>query len=195
MADRMLPCLLISLLACTDGELARLDDLGDPCRSAYDVCLTDDSVRSCEAGVWVERDCASVCAELGPAYAPAGCDQECVCELVDPSGCTPSETTCVDPNTVAVCDQTQELQPTPCADVCADAGLTEVGCLEDDEGKAACWCTSEGTSCEPSTTPKCVDDATIATCESGTWSFAECAAICGGPAACDPFGQPAACDC
>lgn len=182
------------IMACTENELPLIDNLGDPCRSAHDFCLDDDSVRSCEAGVWVERDCASVCAELGPAYAPAGCEFECVCVLVDPSGCTPSEATCVDEGTVAVCDAAQELQPTPCSDICADAGLSEVGCLED-EGEASCWCTSEGTSCEPSSTPACVDDATIAVCEAGTWAIVECEVVCGGPATCDPFQQPAACDC
>jgi hypothetical protein len=194
MASRALLLSLSLLIACTDVEIPLLDELGDPCRSAYDHCLDDDSVQSCEAGVWVERDCASVCAELGPAYGPAGCDRECVCELLDPSGCTPSETTCVDEGTVAVCDETQELQSIPCADLCADAGLNEVGCLEVEE-VASCWCTGEGTSCEPSSAPTCVDDATIATCEAGMWAFVECEAVCGGPATCDPFQQPAVCSC
>jgi len=189
---------LISLLplviACSESAPSLFVDLGDPCRSAYHFCLDDDSVRACEAGVWVERDCASVCAELGPAYGPVGCDAECVCELLDPSGCTPSEASCLDDGTVAVCDEAQDLQPSPCSTVCANAGLSEIGCV-DHEGIAACWCTSEGTSCEPSTTPKCVDDATIAVCESGTWTFADCQVVCGGPAECDPFRWPAACDC
>jgi hypothetical protein len=189
--------LVMLITACTDGPPPLLDDLGDPCRSAHDVCLDDDSVRTCEGDVWVERDCASVCAELGPAYAPAGCEWECVCALADPSGCTPSEATCVDAGTIGVCDEAQELQPTPCADVCTNAGLNEVGCLEDDEdeGKASCWCTSEGTSCEPSTMPTCVDDASIAMCEACTWTFLACEDVCGHPAACDTFAQPAVCGC
>jgi hypothetical protein len=196
MAGRILLCSLIALMAaCTGNEPPILDQLGDPCRSAYDVCLDDDSVRSCEDGVWVERDCASVCAELGTAYGPAGCDRECVCELLDPSGCTPGEATCVDEGTVAVCDEVQQLQPTPCSEICADAGLHEVGCLTDEAGEASCWCTGEGTSCEASSAPACVDDGTIATCEAGTWTFFTCETVCGTPAACDPFRQPAACDC
>lgn len=195
MRGRMLPGLVVSLmLGCAEMTAPLLEDLGDPCRSAYDFCLDDNSVQSCESGVWEKRDCASVCADLGPAYGPAGCDQECVCELLDPSGCTPTETTCVDEGTVAVCDEAQTLQATPCAEVCADAGLNEVGCL-DIEGEASCWCTSEGTTCEPSSSPTCVDDATIATCEAGTWTFVECGVICGSPATCDPYQQPAACDC
>jgi hypothetical protein len=196
MARRMLQCLTVSLmLGCTESEIPQLDQLGDPCRSAVDHCLDDDTVRSCESGVWVERDCASVCAELGPAYGPAGCDYECVCELLDPSGCTPSETTCVDAGTVAACDEAQELQASPCSDVCTDAGLNEVGCLEDDEGKASCWCTNEGTPCEPSSMPTCVDDATIAMCEAGTWAFVACETVCGGPAICDALQQPPVCGC
>jgi hypothetical protein len=195
MTTRMFPCFAVAvMLGCSDSEPPLLYELGDPCRSAYDSCLDDDSVQSCESGVWVERDCAGVCAELGPAYGPAGCDQECVCELLDPSGCTPSETMCVDITTVAVCDDAQELQPTPCSDICADAGLDEVGCLEVD-GEQSCWCTSEGTPCEPSSMPTCVDDYTIATCEAGAWAFVECEVVCGGPAACDPFQQPAVCGC
>lgn len=193
MTSRMLLWFVALTLGCTESEPPLLDELGDPCRSAHDVCLDDDSVRSCESGVWAKRDCASVCAEIGPAYGPAGCDLECVCELLDPSGCTPSETTCVDEGTVAVCDDAQELQPSPCAEVCAAAGLDEVGCLEDDGG-ASCWCTSEGTPCE-SSTPACVDDATIAVCEAGIWTFVACEAVCGGPATCDPFQQPAVCSC
>jgi len=195
----LIPLILITLItlitACTESELPLLDQLGDPCRSAYDKCLTDDTVRSCEAGVWVERDCASVCAELGPAYAPAGCDRECVCELVDPSGCTPSEATCVDEGTIAVCDEGQVLQPNSCSQICADAALHEVGCLTDVAGESACWCTSEGTGCEPSTTPQCVDQDTLGSCEGGIWTFVECSTICGAPAACDPFRLPAACGC
>lgn len=191
----LLMSLLPLLIACTDVEIPQLDKLGDPCRTAYDQCLDDDSVQSCEAGVWVERDCASVCAELGPAYGPAGCDRECVCELLDPSGCTPSETTCVDEGTVAVCDEAQQLQSSACADVCADAGLNEVGCLEVEEEEASCWCTSEGTPCDSSSAPTCVDDATIAMCEERMWAFVACEVACGGPAACDPYQQPAVCDC
>jgi hypothetical protein len=195
MASRVLPWFAVSLmLGCTEREAPLLYELGDPCRSAYDYCLDDESVQSCESGVWVERDCASVCAELGPAYAPAGCDRECVCELLDPSACTPSETTCVDEGTVGVCDEAQALQPTPCSDVCADAGLDEVGCLED-EGQASCWCTSEGTACDPSSMSTCVDDATIAVCEAGAWAFVECDVVCGGPAACESLQQPAVCGC
>jgi hypothetical protein len=196
MASRMLPCFAVSLmLGCTEHQARLLDELGDPCRSAYKPCLDDDSARSCESNVWVERDCASVCAEVGPAYGPAGCDRECVCELLDPSGCTPNEATCVDESTVAVCDEVQQLQPTPCSDVCAGAGLDEVGCLENEEGEQSCWCTSEGTPCDPSSMPTCVDDATIAVCQMGEWAFVECQMVCGGPAACDPFQQPAACGC
>lgn len=198
MPTRTFPWLLVPLIrlttACTADELPRLDNLGDPCRSIYDFCLNDDSVRSCETGVWVERDCASVCSELGPAYVHVGCEMECVCELLDPSGCTPSAATCVDEGTIGVCDEAQQLQPTPCSEVCADAGLNEVGCLED-EDKASCWCTSEGISCEPSSMPVCVGDATVAMCMAGMWAFVECEAICGRPATCSPYQRPAGCDC
>ncbi|PRQ06855.1 hypothetical protein ENSA7_33930 [Enhygromyxa salina] len=192
----MLPCFAVALLlGCTEQEARLLYELGDPCRSAYKPCLDDDSALSCESNVWVERDCASVCAELGPAYGPAGCDRECVCELLDPSGCTPNEVTCVDESTVAVCDEAQQLQSTPCSDVCADAGLDEVGCLANEDGEQSCWCTSEDTPCEPSSMPTCVDDATIAVCEMGAWVFVECQMVCGGPAVCDPLQQPATCGC
>lgn len=202
MAGGSLPCslaslsgLLLLITACTEIEPAKpFDDLGDPCRTAYDICLDEDSVQTCEADVWVERDCEDVCAELGPAYVPGGCEFECVCVLADPSGCTPSEAICVDAGTLGVCDETQELQPTPCSDVCSDAGLNEVGCLED-EGEAGCWCTNEGTSCEPSSMPTCVGAATIAMCEAGTWAFVGCDTVCGGPATCDPLQQPPVCDC
>lgn len=195
MFERLWPCVVGLLLGCSEsGPPLRLDQPGDPCRSPHDVCLDDDLVLSCAAEVWVERDCASVCADRGPAYGPAGCDRECVCELLDPTGCTPEEATCVDGDTVAVCDEAQELQSIPCSEVCADAGLNEVGCL-DVEGEAACWCTSEATACEPATEPSCVGNETIASCEAGAWVFAECEAICGAPAACDPFRRPAACDC
>lgn len=90
----------------------------------------------------------------------------------------------MDEGTVAVCDEAQELQPRPCADICAEVGLNEVGCLGD-AGEASCWCTTEGTCCEPSSTPACVDDATLAACETA----------CGGPAACDPAQQPPVCVC
>jgi hypothetical protein len=193
---RLLPSSALALLfACTEAEEPpRLHELGDPCRVAYDACLDDDSVRSCVDGVWVERDCASVCADRGPAYAPAGCELECVCALVDPSGCTPGEATCMDEDTLAVCDELQDLQPTSCLQVCADAGLEPIGCREE-EDQANCWCTSEGTPCEASSTPRCVDEGSIAVCDGETWVFSECEAVCGHPAACDPFRQPAACDC
>ncbi|KIG18332.1 hypothetical protein DB30_01441 [Enhygromyxa salina] len=101
----------------------------------------------------------------------------------------------MDESTVAVCDEVQQFQTTPCSDVCADAGLDEVGCLESEKGEQSCWCTSEDTPCDPSSVPTCVDDTTIAVCEMGVWAFVECEIVCGGPAACDPFQQPATCGC
>jgi hypothetical protein len=196
MVARIAPCWVVALLlGCGESEPRLLNELGDPCRAAHDLCLDDASVQTCESGVWAERDCASVCAALGPAYGPTGCDLECVCELLDPSACTPSEATCLDADTLGVCDEGQELQPTPCSKVCAEAGLEEVGCLADEAGQASCWCTSEGTACEPSTPPMCVDDVTIAVCEAGAWAFVGCEAICGGPATCGALRQPVACDC
>jgi len=103
-----------------------------------------------------------------------------VCVLsVAVMACTESELSLLDKlgdpcrsaqGTVAVCDEAQALQPMPCADICAEAGLSEVGCLEH-EGEASCWCTSEGSPCESSSASACVDDATLVVCEAGTWAL------------------------
>ena len=185
----------LALLACEQQPAPFLDDIGDPCRSAYDHCLDDDSVRSCVDGVWVERDCDAVCAELGPAYVADGCDRECVCVLADANGCTPGETACPDAEQVAVCDANQLFETSACTDVCAGLGLESVGCVDEGDKPPSCWCTSQDTVCDEAAPDQCVDEQTLASCEGGVWSFSPCAAICGVPASCDPLQLPAVCAC
>jgi hypothetical protein len=177
------------------GPAPPLDEIGDPCRDAYDHCLDDVSVRSCQSGVWTERSCDSVCADQGPAYVASGCDDECACVLEDPDGCTPGESVCLSDELLGTCDDTQTLQQRPCTEICADAGLEPVACVEGQNFEpAGCWCTAAGTACsdEPD---RCVDESTLASCEAGVWAILDCPSACGGSGSCDPLGVPAVCDC
>lgn len=188
---------LILTIACEEAsEPDRLGEVGDPCRSARQHCLSDATAQVCEDRVWVERDCESLCAELGPAYYASGCDFECVCSLVDPSGCTPGQSVCIDDETVGVCDELQVLEPRSCTERCAEVGLHEAGCREDDDGDGGrCWCTAEGTPCSATAAPTCVDQGTLAACEEGVWVFDDCAVLCDGPGVCDPLRELATCAC
>jgi hypothetical protein len=179
---------------CGPTDAPQLDAIGDPCRTAYDVCLDESSVRSCVDGVWAERECTAICSELGPAYVADGCDRECVCVLADPDGCVPGQTECIDAESVGLCDEQQIVQALVCTDVCAASGLASLGCLVDAEEPANCWCTAEGTPCDGAA-PTCVDEITIASCEADVWVFEECADVCGGQGRCDSLQSPAACEC
>jgi hypothetical protein len=188
---------LASAPGCEDPRPPVLDQIGDPCRAAYRVCLDDDSVRRCEDGMWAVADCEQVCAELGPAYLADGCDGDCVCVLADADGCTPGETACLDDDTLGICSPSQGWEPSLCEQRCAASQLESLGCLDPTVAStdpAACWCTAEGTACA-ATAPSCVDDSTLARCVDGVWVFEDCTLDCGGPAPCDPWRSPAACAC
>jgi hypothetical protein len=178
-----------------------LDDIGDPCRSAITHCIDDDSVMRCEADVWTEVSCEVSCAELGPAYVADGCEQGCTCTLVDPSGCVPDETICMDDDNLGVCDESQSWETFPCDVLCATLQLEPLGCMEQlvegptEEYVADCWCTAEGAGCDLTSAPTCVDESTIAQCVDDIWVFEDCSTLCGGPALCEPWLTPAACDC
>jgi hypothetical protein len=170
--------------------------VGDPCRVGIPTCVDDVSVLRCEARTWAITDCETVCAELGPSYLSDGCDDDCVCVLMDPTGCAPSESICIDEYTLARCNDQQIWEPTLCEELCTAAGLLSVGCLDQTaDVEPTCWCTGEGAACADAA-PSCVDDSNLAICVEGTWVFEDCTSSCGNSAAtCDPWQQPVACDC
>jgi hypothetical protein len=191
--------LVAAVSACEDEAVhpPRLDQIGDPCRTASRTCVDDDSVRRCEDGIWAVATCAQVCAELGPAYLADGCEQDCVCILAEPDGCIPNETTCMDDDTLGTCSPTQAWEPSSCADRCAASQLASLGCFDsgvESDDPAGCWCTALGTPCGAAPA-SCVDDSTLAMCIDGNWVFEDCALLCDGPAECDPWLRPAACSC
>jgi hypothetical protein len=186
--------------ACEGTPAPRLDQPGDPCRGDTQRCLDEGTVLRCAGLTRVELTCDEVCGELGPAWVADGCARECLCVPADPSSCWPGETSCVNAQTLEQCDDAQSLEPIDCMQLCADAGLSSVGCIDDTDAFtgapfADCFCSAEGTPCSPSAAPICVDAATLAQCEDGTWSFQACADLCGAPSQCVPWQTPAACEC
>jgi len=71
---KLLAALLVLAAACEGVTPPRLDQIGDPCRDFGQVCVDDNVVLRCEAGVRVASDCDVVCAERGPAYVADGCE-------------------------------------------------------------------------------------------------------------------------
>jgi hypothetical protein len=188
--------LLTLLLSCGDAGPVELDEIGDPCRSNYSFCVDPSSVQRCEHGIWTVAPCETVCGELGMAYVSEGCDETCDCVLLDPEGCTPGDSVCANGSEVSVCDGAQLWSNFECLSVCGDSGLASVGCMAETEGTpASCWCTSEGTACEPGDASICVDEAALAVCVDGAWVFQACGDICNGSGICVPSGDPHECAC
>lgn len=187
---------LMLACSCADGDDARplLFDVGDPCRSAIQYCVDDTTVQRCVDDVWTLTACDDVCGELGPAYVSDGCENECSCVLADPLGCVPDDTACTGNDSVNICTETQEWQSLVCTEVCADIGLKSLGCIADDD-EEDCWCTVEGTPCESSASPACVDAMTLAQCIAGTWVFEDCTQQCQESAQCVAWGDPPFCGC
>lgn len=185
---------------CGGDPPPRLGEPGDPCRGNGHRCVDEVTVTLCEDDVLVETDCDRVCAVLGPAWISDGCDGECVCLPADPSGCWPGETDCVNGQTLEQCDDRQVWQAIDCEQLCAAEGLSSVGCSMTaheitGDPTAACWCSGEGTPCDPTNSAICVDQTSLATCEDGEWVFDDCTEICGAPSQCVPWQTPAACAC
>jgi hypothetical protein len=194
--------LLVAALAggCGGDSPPRLDQPGAPCRGNDHRCVDEATVTRCEDDVLVETNCDIVCAELGPAWIADGCDGECVCTPADPSGCSPGETDCVNEQTLEQCDDSQVRHAIDCEQLCAANGLSSVGCsvtANEITGDltAACWCSGEGTPCDPTSPAMCVDETSLATCEDGEWVFDDCAEICGAPSQCVAWQTPVACEC
>ena len=184
--------------ACGEGAPTPLLDIGDPCRSAAEICVDDELVEVCEDEVWAIVSCDQLCAELGPAWIGGGCDDSCVCTPADPNGCTPGASTCVDDDRVGTCDETQTWEEVSCEELCADQGLNSAGCREGDAmwmKPDECWCTTEGTTCSAGAEPNCVNDQILASCEGEVWVFEDCAQSCGGSGSCDPFAEVDICSC
>ena len=201
---KLLAALLVLAAACEGVTPPRLDQIGDPCRDFGQVCVDDNVVLRCEAGVRVASDCDVVCAERGPAYVADGCELRCVCVLADGQGCTPEETACVADDTVSVCSATQSWEEVSCDELCDAAQLESLGCLDQSDDwdpdwyqghPAGCWCTTQGTACEAGAEPSCADASTLAACVEGLWVFEDCAASCVDTGQCDPWLSPAACAC
>ena len=195
-----LVCTVTLLASCIeeDGEgLDKLLELGDPCRTDYGFCIDETTAQRCVDQIWTSVGCADVCAELGPAYVADACVDDCVCVLADPSGCVPRETTCISESDLGVCNDVQVLETVECNDVCVDAGLESIGCVApvDIGESASCWCTGEGTPCDPESPPVCADSRRLARCESATWTVEDCAETCGGPAQCIAWAVPSFCEC
>jgi hypothetical protein len=190
--------MLFSSSACSEtSEPVWLDDIGDPCRSdSYSVCVDSLHVERCEDDVWAVTSCDVVCAEMGMAYVAEGCDETCICTLKDPMGCTPGETVCASSDELSICDGAQLWSNFDCATVCADAGLASVDCVVGtDDVPASCWCTSEGTACDPADASICVDEAVLAVCVDEVWVFQSCNDICEEAGMCLPSSAPHECTC
>jgi hypothetical protein len=186
--------------ACSADAAPRLDQPGDPCRGDEHRCVDEHTVTRCANDIIVETDCDDVCAELGPAWSADGCDDQCICVPADPSGCWPGTTNCVNEQTLEQCSDNQIWEAIDCDELCAAAGRSSVGCAEQadeltGDPTADCWCSGEGTPCDPATSPTCVDETSLASCEDGSWVFQDCAEICGAPSPCVPWQTPASCSC
>lgn len=144
--------LLLALVACTDddpGLPLRLDQEGDPCRSAHGICLDEEEVRECIDNAWVDRSCAESCAERGPAMISTGCaevDLEILIEgcqcIPAPGACEPGDTNCESETQVSYCDDSQVWVVYGCDEVCAATLATPIstGCRLGEDDVAACWC-------------------------------------------------------
>lgn len=194
---RFAPFALLALSSCVrGGEPSLLLDVGDPCRAPQHFCADEVSLQRCVDDAWAIVDCEVVCSERGPAWVADGCDDDCVCVLADPSGCTPDETTCADDDTVSQCSEAQTWESFDCATLCMQVQLESLGCLPADaEQPASCWCTTEGTPCAAQSQPTCVDGETLGSCNGGVWVYEDCGQVCGGPATCVPWTMPASCAC
>ena len=176
----------------------RLLDVGDPCHTTIRYCVDDAAVQRCEDDIWTVETCDEVCAGLGSAYVADACvDDDCAGVLTDPGGCVPDETSCADANAVSICDELQVWETVNCDEVCEESGLLSLGCVDDAGEAASCWCTAEGTPCDPALPPVCADTATLARCQDGIWSFDDCGAACDDPAQgqCVAWATPSYCAC
>lgn len=169
-------------------------EIGDPCGSATESCIDEHTVQRCVDNIWAALDCDDVCVNLGPAYVSGACvDEVCECVLADPNACTPGDTVCMDPAAVSLCSESQTWEVSDCQAKCQESGLTSVGCVEGEE-TAACWCSAEGTPCDPNTPAVCADSVTLAVCIDDEWVFEDCALGC--PAGtCVGWKTPSFCNC
>lgn len=126
-----------------------LDQAGDPCRNPYPMCLDDETVRECLDGVWVDRSCEASCADLGPAMQSMGCVvdgplESCAC-VPEPGACAPGSMACESDNELGYCDVGQVWTVYDCDSLCESSLATpiSVGCIFDEDGDAACWCTAD----------------------------------------------------
>lgn len=190
----------ILVIGCADleqqGPPTPHHELGDPCGSATESCIDDNTVQRCVNNVWSAVDCDEACTSLGPAYIAGVCVEEtCDCILADPTACTPGDTTCEGASAVGVCSDSQTWELAECDERCQDSGLTSLGCVESEDESAACWCSAEGTPCVPNTPAVCAGSSTLAECVGVRWVFDDCGSSCGGEAICVGWETPSYCEC
>lgn len=172
------------------GEYGRQEGRG--CGDARPECRDDETLWVCVERRWELVDCADRCAEHGGAV---GCDladptlgARCLCED-DSADCDPAQSRCTSDEAIEVCDPgALRFVEHTCEALCASLApphLSE-GCLGD-----ACRCTTLGTPCAPGSPPRC-ETFGLVRCVEGTWAIEDCAAICGGPGTCDPWGPDGA---
>ena len=171
-------------------------EIGDPCGAASDSCIDERTVQRCVNGVWTALDCDDVCTSSGPAYPTGVCVEEtCECALADPNACIPGDTTCEGPSALSTCSDSQTWEITDCDEICQESGLTAVGCVEGFDEASACWCSSEGTPCDPTTSAICADSVTLAKCIRHKWVFEDCETSCAKGGICVGWETPSFCKC
>ena len=181
---------LAAALSCAAPAPA-LEREGDPCRTLQRDCVDDNTLQRCEDEQWTTTSCDELCAAGHPEASSLGCEpkglgeDDCAC-APPPGGCLPGESSCVGEDELELCAQDWQWTTLSCSEACAQqAALISLGCIED-EGNASCSCTYEGASCTAELS-RCIDDSTLASCESGVWSYGDCGDVCeGGEGKCVP---------
>ena len=194
--------LLFALLGCSDSPTYAFAE-GDACRTLTDFCVDAGTAMHCADGRWQLRDCAEYCEGLAVGVTSSGCQAtskrigECICEP-PADGCQAGDAVCIADGELSYCTSEWQWSNYSCTELCAahPTHTASLGCLTDDNGLSACYCTTEGVACADEI-PSCVDQSTIAICDGGTWAHLSCEQVCGSKqASCEPnLAGGAACSC
>lgn len=180
----LLPVCLAAIGCHEDPPGADLVIEGGRCHASRGRCESATEILSCVDHVWTLTRCEDECAQWGPAYVAAGCRLQelgdyCICELRDDSACPAAESQCMGVDGLRWCNADQAWEELSCSELCASEAppLHSMGCFVWD-GRDACICTAEGTSCEADV-PACADASALARCDAGVWVFEDCVHACG----------------
>jgi hypothetical protein len=90
--------------------------------------------------------------------------------------CVPTDTRCIDDDTVSLCTDDGKLQTVGCPGLCGEA-TPALGCHDASEGEQ-CYCAFERETCASEGALDCASNNQLTICEGGWWELHDCDAIC-----------------